>query len=65
MADILSEETMTSLETCVSGYVGSGSYNAEAEMTCGCTGDCGQSCAGGCESGCSGDCGRSCAGACS
>ena len=29
---------------------------------CGCTGNCGQSCAGGCESGCSGDCGRSCSG---
>ncbi|MBF0235603.1 MAG: hypothetical protein HQK65_21585 [Desulfamplus sp.] len=29
---------------------------------CGCTGNCGQSCAGGFESGCSGDCGRSCSG---
>lgn len=65
MSDILNEETMTALETCVSGYVGSGSYAVEAEMACGCTGDCGQSCAGGCEAGCSGDCGRSCSGACS
>lgn len=29
---------------------------------CGCTGNCGQSCAGGCETGCSGNCGRSCSG---
>ena len=32
---------------------------------CGCTGSCGQSCAGGCDSGCSGNCGRSCSGGCS
>lgn len=32
---------------------------------CGCSGNCGQSCAGGCDSGCSGDCGRSCSGGCS
>ena len=32
---------------------------------CGCTGDCGQSCSGGCETGCTGDCGRSCSGGCS
>ena len=29
---------------------------------CGCTGNCGQSCSGGCETGCSGNCGRSCSG---
>ena len=29
---------------------------------CGCTGNCGQSCSGGCEAGCSGNCGRSCSG---
>lgn len=29
---------------------------------CGCTGNCGQSCRGGCEAGCSGNCGRSCYG---
>lgn len=29
---------------------------------CGCTGNCGQSCHGGCETGCSGNCGRSCSG---
>jgi len=29
---------------------------------CYCTGDCGQSCSGGCETGCTGDCGRSCSG---
>lgn len=29
---------------------------------CGCTGNCGQSCRGGCEVGCSGNCGRSCSG---
>ena len=29
---------------------------------CGCTGNCGQSCAGGCETGCTGNCGRSCSG---
>lgn len=29
---------------------------------CGCTGNCGQSCYGGCESGCTGNCGRSCSG---
>lgn len=32
---------------------------------CGCTGNCGQSCAGGCETGCTGNCGRSCSGSCS
>lgn len=32
---------------------------------CGCTGDCGQSCSGSCETGCSGDCGRSCSGSAS
>lgn len=32
---------------------------------CGCTGNCGQSCSGGCETGCTGNCGRSCSGACS
>ncbi len=32
---------------------------------CGCTGNCGQSCSGGCEVGCTGNCGRSCSGACS
>lgn len=32
---------------------------------CGCTGNCGQSCSGGCMAGCSGNCGRSCSGACS
>lgn len=32
---------------------------------CGCTGNCGQSCAGGCETGCTGNCGRSCYGSCS
>ena len=29
---------------------------------CGCTGNCGQSCSGGCEAGCEGNCGRSCPG---
>ncbi len=29
---------------------------------CGCTGNCGQSCSGGCEVGCTGNCGRSCSG---
>lgn len=29
---------------------------------CGCTGNCGQTCYGGCEVGCSGNCGRSCSG---
>ena len=29
---------------------------------CGCTGNFGQSCYGGCETGCSGNCGRSCSG---
>ncbi len=29
---------------------------------CGCTGNCGQSCAGDCLAGCSGNCGRSCSG---
>lgn len=29
---------------------------------CGCTGNCGQSCTGGCLAGCSGNCGRSCSG---
>lgn len=32
---------------------------------CHCSGDCGQSCSGGCETGCTGDCGRSCSGGCS
>lgn len=32
---------------------------------CGCTGNCGQSCSGGCEVGCTGNCGRSCSGSCS
>ena len=32
---------------------------------CGCTGNCGQSCYGGCETGCTGNCGRSCSGDCS
>lgn len=32
---------------------------------CGCTGNCGQSCSGGCEAGCTGNCARSCSGACS
>lgn len=32
---------------------------------CGCTGNCGQSCSGGCETGCTGSCGRSCSGSCS
>lgn len=33
--------------------------------SCGCTGNCGQSCSGGCETGCTGNCGRSCSGSCS
>lgn len=50
-----------SIEDQISGYeVPTTSYIADIE--CGCTGNCGQSCAGGCESGCSGSCGRSCAG---
>lgn len=65
MLEILSESTMSSLESVTCCYASSGEYTAETEMSCGCTGDCGQSCAGGCESGCSGDCGRSCSGACS
>jgi len=65
MSEVLSESTMSSLEASISGYSASNDYVAESVMSCGCTGDCGQSCAGGCESGCSGDCGRSCSGACS
>lgn len=45
------------------------SYNLTDELVyasgCGCTGNCGQSCSGGCEVGCTGNCGRSCSGACS
>lgn len=34
----------------------------ESLMACHCSGNCGQSCRGGCEMGCSGSCGRSCSG---
>lgn len=41
-----------------SAFAGTPYYAA----SCGCTGNCGQSCSGGCETGCSGNCGRSCSG---
>jgi len=41
------------------------SFDCATRAQCGCTGNCGQSCSGGCMSGCSGNCGRSCSGACS
>lgn len=65
MSEVLSDSVMSGLESAVSGYESSGSYAAESMMSCGCSGNCGQSCAGGCEAGCSGDCGRSCSGSCS
>lgn len=63
MNDILSETTMKALDALIPEVDATESYLSETEMSCGCTGDCGQSCAGGCLAGCEGDCGRSCSGA--
>jgi hypothetical protein len=62
MSEVLSSDTMSALDALASEIQTSGTYVSESELSCGCTGDCGQSCHGGCEAGCSGDCGRSCSG---
>lgn len=62
MANVLDEVLMKLLEKIQPQKVSVGSYSPVQAMGCGCTGNCGQSCAGGCEAGCSGNCGRSCSG---
>lgn len=52
-------ETIKNMKANYTPYQTSDLYYASG---CGCTGNCGQSCAGGCETGCTGNCGRSCSG---
>lgn len=59
---LLNDKLMEALDVLQAGHepaFAGASYYASG---CGCTGNCGQSCRGGCEAGCSGNCGRSCYG---
>lgn len=62
---VLNEKLMDALESIKPQGSFSLKYDLAYASGCGCTGDCGQSCRGGCEAGCTGDCGRSCSGSCS
>ena len=60
--ELLSEKILIALNSLQANYepaIADVSYYASG---CGCTGNCGQSCAGGCLAGCEGSCGRSCSG---
>jgi modification target Cys-rich repeat protein len=65
MSNLLEDSLIRILEKLQPTFASVDGYTPVNAMACGCTGSCGQSCAGGCESGCSGDCGRSCSGGCS
>lgn len=59
---MLNQNVMDALRTMKADFspaLAGGAYYASG---CGCTGNCGQSCSGGCEVGCTGNCGRSCSG---
>ena len=56
---LLNEKILAALNSLQANYepaVAGVSYYASG---CGCTGNCGQSCSGGCATGCTGNCGRS------
>lgn len=58
----LSDSVMDMLHNIKTNYEPAVAGNVYYASGCGCTGNCGQSCSGGCEAGCSGNCGRSCSG---
>jgi hypothetical protein len=62
MAMILDSELMATLGEVQPEIAGEQTESFDAANSCGCTGNCGQSCSGGCDSGCTGSCGRSCSG---
>lgn len=62
---VLTDAIMEALDKIIPAQPFSFTDNLVYASGCGCTGDCGQSCHGGCEAGCTGDCGRSCSGSCS
>lgn len=62
---VLSDKIMNALESILPEKPMAFSDNLVYASGCGCTGNCGQSCSGGCLAGCTGNCGRSCSGRCS
>lgn len=62
---LLNDIVMATLKAMKPNYEPALAGNVYYASGCGCTGNCGQSCRGGCETGCSGNCGRSCSGSCS
>lgn len=65
LVSILQDKLMDALEALKPKQAFSLDNNLVYASGCGCTGNCGQSCSGGCLAGCTGNCGRSCSGRCS
>lgn len=61
----LSDKMMETLQSIKAQYKPALAGEIYYAAGCGCTGNCGQSCSGGCEVGCTGNCGRSCSGSAS
>lgn len=59
---VLKESLMAALESIMPKDAALSNISYAYAGGCGCTGNCGQSCSGGCEAGCTGNCGRSCSG---
>ena len=59
---VLTDKIMETLDKILPEQPMSFSDNLAFAGGCGCTGNCGQSCSGGCLAGCTGNCGRSCSG---
>ncbi len=60
--ELLNDTMIHALEKLKLDYEPNSTEDIYYASGCGCTGNCGQSCYGGCESGCRGNCGRSCYG---
>lgn len=58
----LNDKIIDALNTLQKNYRSTFADTAYYASGCGCTGNCGQSCSGGCLTGCTGNCGRSCYG---
>lgn len=59
---LLNDKILDALKSMKTNYTPALAGEIYYASGCGCTGNCGQSCSGGCETGCSGNCGRSCSG---
>lgn len=59
---LLNDAVMSALQNLKPNYQPAMAGEVYYASGCGCTGNCGQSCSGGCLAGCTGNCGRSCSG---